>query len=109
MKLNIHTIDAFTDKQFSGNPAGVCILENDMPEKWMQNVAAEMNLSETAFIVKEVGKFRIRFFSPEAEIPLCGHATLSSSHIVYEQGIVEQGKEIIFIEYFTCRMGMCAD
>jgi len=93
----IYQVDAFTSEPFKGNPAGVCILENDMPEEWMQNVAMEMNLSETAFIVPEKNFFRIRFFSPEAEIPLCGHATLSSSHIIYEQGIVEAGKEIIFM------------
>jgi PhzF family phenazine biosynthesis protein len=93
----IYQVDAFTSEPFKGNPAGVCILDNDMPEEWMQNVAMEMNLSETAFIVPDKDLFRIRFFSPEAEIPLCGHATLSSAHIIYEQGIVEEGKEIIFM------------
>lgn len=92
----IYQVDSFTAEPFKGNPAGVCVLENDMPEKWMQNVAAEMNLSETAFIVKEGGKFRIRFFSPETEIPLCGHATLASGHILYQTGIVKKDKKIIF-------------
>ncbi len=71
--------------------------ENDMPEEWMQNVAMEMNLSETAFIVPDKGFFSIRFFSPEAEIPLCGHATLSSSHILFETGTVPREKEIKFL------------
>jgi len=93
----IYQVDAFTTEPFKGNPAGVCILENDMPEEWMQNVAMEMNLSETAFIVSDKEIFRIRFFSPEAEIPLCGHATLSSSHILYESGIVPHEKEIEFL------------
>jgi PhzF family phenazine biosynthesis protein len=93
----IFQVDAFTTEPFKGNPAGVCILENDMPEEWMQNVAFEMNLSETAFIVPDKGFFRIRFFSPGAEIPLCGHATLSSSHILYETGIVDRAREIKFL------------
>ena len=93
----IYQVDAFTTEPFKGNPAGVCILENDIPEEWMQNVAMEMNLSETAFIVSDKEIFRIRFFSPEAEIPLCGHATLSSSHILYESGIVPHEKEIKFL------------
>jgi len=93
----IYQVDAFTTEAFRGNPAGVCILEKDMPEEWMQNVAMEMNLSETAFILPDKGFFRIRFFSPEAEIPLCGHATLSSSHILYETGFVPLEKEIKFL------------
>lgn len=93
----IYQVDAFTDQSFKGNPAGVCILEKDAPEEWMQNVAAEMNLSETAFITPDDKAFKIRFFSPEAEIPLCGHATLSSAHILYETGVVEKNKEIIFL------------
>jgi PhzF family phenazine biosynthesis protein len=93
----IYQVDAFTTEPFKGNPAGVCILESDMPEEWMQNVAMEMNLSETAFVVPEKNNFRIRFFSPEAEIPLCGHATLSSSHILYETGIVPREEEITFL------------
>jgi len=95
--IKIYQVDAFTIVPFKGNPAGVCILENEMPEEWMQNIAMEMNLSETAFVMPDKSSFRIRFFSPEAEIPLCGHATLSSSHILYEQGIVGREKEIRFL------------
>jgi PhzF family phenazine biosynthesis protein len=93
----IYQVDAFTDQPFKGNPAGVCILESEMPEEWMHNMAAEMNLSETAFIVRDGKAFKIRFFSPEAEIPLCGHATLSSAHIMYETGVVQKNQEITFL------------
>ena len=92
----IYQVDAFTSEPFRGNPAGVCILENDMPDEWMQNVASEMNLSETAFIIPDSGYFRIRFFTPASEIPLCGHATLSSAHILYETGIAHAESEIKF-------------
>ena len=92
----IYQVDAFTAEPFKGNPAGVCLLEKEMPKKWMQNIAMEMNLSETAFILGGESKFKIRFFSPETEIPLCGHATLSSGHILYETGIVNDNKEILF-------------
>jgi PhzF family phenazine biosynthesis protein len=68
-----------------------------MPEYWMQNVALEMNLSETAFILPSGNDFSIRFFTPESEVPLCGHATLSSAHIMFESGIVNKAKTIIFI------------
>jgi PhzF family phenazine biosynthesis protein len=92
----IYQVDAFTAEPFKGNPAGVCIMQKEPSEYWMQNVAAEMNLSETAFIVKEGEKFKIRFFTPESEIPLCGHATLSSAHIMFETGLVSDDSTIIF-------------
>ena len=95
-KLEIYQVDAFTAQPFKGNPAGVCILESEPHEKWMQNVAMEMNLSETAFIFPGKDSFNIRFFSPQAEIPLCGHATLSSAHILFETGSVSADKEIVF-------------
>ena len=90
----IYQVDAFTSVPFKGNPAGVCILEKEMSEEWMQNVAAEMNLSETAFVTTGKTEFQIRFFSPETEIPLCGHATLSSAHIMFETGIVGRDEAI---------------
>jgi PhzF family phenazine biosynthesis protein len=92
----IYQVDAFTSEPFKGNPAGICILENDMPEKWLQNVAAEMNLSETAFVVPGNNEFQIRFFTPEKEMPLCGHATLSSAHIMFETGVVGRDETILF-------------
>lgn len=90
MKQNmiIYQVDAFTTEPFKGNPAGVCILDSEPSEKWMQNIAMEMNLSETAFIFPGKDCRNIRFFSPESEVPLCGHATLSASYILYETGII---------------------
>ena len=92
----IYQVDAFTSEPFKGNPAGVCILEKEMPEEWMQNIAAEMNLSETAFLTSQTDGYKIRFFTPAAEIPLCGHATLSSAHIMFETGLVQKNKTIHF-------------
>lgn len=85
--MNIYTVDAFTDKPFRGNPAGVCLLETGKPESWLQSVAAEMNLSETAFLVKVKDGFMLRWFTPKAEVDLCGHATLASAHLLWEEGI----------------------
>jgi len=90
----IYQVDAFTAEPFKGNPAGVCILEKDASDEWMQNVAAEMNLSETAFLTPDHQDFRIRYFTPAAEIPLCGHATLSSAHILYEKGLSDKLREV---------------
>jgi PhzF family phenazine biosynthesis protein len=98
MKLpnTIYQVDAFTTKPFRGNPAGVCILDKAPSEIWMQNIAMEMNLSETAFVFPVKGEKNIRFYSPEAEIDLCGHATLSASHILYETSLVKRNEEINF-------------
>ena len=93
----IYQVDAFTTNPFRGNPAGVCLLGKKMPDQWMQNVAMEMNLSETSFIILEKSEFPIRYFTPEAEIPLCGHATLASAHIMFETGIVSMDNEIVFL------------
>jgi PhzF family phenazine biosynthesis protein len=93
----IYQVDAFTTKPFKGNPAGVCILEKEPDSLWMQNVAMEMNLSETAFVIPQNKIFLIRFFTPEAEMKLCGHATLSASHILYETGIVKVEEGIKFL------------
>jgi PhzF family phenazine biosynthesis protein len=82
----IFQVDAFTDKPFKGNPAGVMIVREEISAEWMQNVAAEMNLSETAFLFPRENDFQIRYFTPEKEVPLCGHATLASAHILYELG-----------------------
>jgi PhzF family phenazine biosynthesis protein len=96
MPESIYQVDAFTTKPFRGNPAGVCILDYEPEADWMQNVAMEMNLSETAFVYPGKGNRTIRFFSPEAEVDLCGHATLSASHIIYETGIAKNSDELIF-------------
>jgi PhzF family phenazine biosynthesis protein len=90
----IYQVDAFTTIPFKGNPAAVCILEKEPTPEWMQNIAMEMNLSETAFVFNAQGGLNIRFFTPEAEMNLCGHATLSASHILYETAAVKS-REII--------------
>ena len=82
MKQRIYQIDAFTDTLFKGNYAAVCPLKEWLPEKTMQNIAAENNLPETAFFTGSEGKYRIRWFTPENEIDLCGHATLASSFLI---------------------------
>lgn len=98
MKISIplFQVDSFTDKPFTGNPAGVCLLPEKMPDAWMRNVAAEMNLSETAFLVKSGEDYDLRWFTPRVEIDLCGHATLASAHILWETGIAEPDKVIKF-------------
>lgn len=85
MKLPIYIADAFTDKLFGGNPAAICPLHEWLPVKTMQTIAAENNLSETAFIIEEDDHFRIRWFTPTTEVNLCGHATLASAHIFYTE------------------------
>lgn len=92
----IYQVDAFTDEPFKGNPAGVMIVDEDMTSDWMQQVALEMNLSETAFIIPNETGFRIRYFTPTREVPLCGHATLAGSHIIYELGIKPENESIEF-------------
>jgi PhzF family phenazine biosynthesis protein len=92
----IYQVDAFTTQPFKGNPAGVCVLDYEPSVVWMQNVAMEMNLSETAFIFPGKDCRSIRFYTPEAEINLCGHATLSASHIFYERKMVRSKEEIRF-------------
>src|SRR5690606_14005627 len=84
MNLKIYQADAFTDKAFGGNPAAVCPLDQWLDESTMQKIAMENNLSETAFFVRNGNAFDIRWFTPTAEIDLCGHATLASAHIIYE-------------------------
>jgi PhzF family phenazine biosynthesis protein len=84
MSVKIFQVDAFTSEPFKGNPAAVCLLDTARDEAWMQRVAAEMNLSETAFPVPKGGTFDLRWFTPTIEVPLCGHATLATSHILWE-------------------------
>ncbi len=85
MKLPVYIADAFTTKLFGGNPAAICPLQEWLPDKTMQSLAAENNLSETAFIIEEDDHFRIRWFTPSTEVKLCGHATLASAHIFYSE------------------------
>ena len=79
MSLKIYQVDAFTGKPFAGNPAGVCILPEVKNEKWMQDVARELNLAETAFLVRQSDGYNLRWFTPAVEVDLCGHATLASA------------------------------
>lgn len=95
--MKIFQVDAFTDQPFAGNPAAVCLLRHSMPEVWMQAVAREMNLSETAFVHRqENGNFALRWFTPSVEVDLCGHATLSAAHILWEQGYLDASAEAQF-------------
>src|SRR6185369_17731877 len=83
MPLTIYQVDSFTDRPFAGNPAGVCILSEPKTELWMQSVAKEMNVAETAFLVPQGDDFSLRWFTPAVEVDLCGHATLASAHILW--------------------------
>jgi PhzF family phenazine biosynthesis protein len=96
MGLTIFQVDAFTDKPFSGNPAGVCVVPEPQEERWMQNVAREMNLSETAFLQRQADGYNLRWFTPAVEVDLCGHATLASAHILWEVGYLEPGEQARF-------------
>ncbi|MFH0848406.1 MAG: PhzF family phenazine biosynthesis protein [archaeon] len=84
MGFKIFCVDAFTDKAFAGNPAAVCILNESRDEAWMQNLAREMNLSETAFLYAQKDDYSLRWFTPAVEVDLCGHATLASAHVLWE-------------------------
>jgi PhzF family phenazine biosynthesis protein len=87
MGQRICQVDAFTDRRFAGNPAAVCVLAEPVEDSWMQDVAAEMNLSETAF-ARRIGpesRFNLRWFTPQSEVDLCGHATLATAHVLWEE------------------------
>ena len=85
MAIRIHQVDSFTDVAFKGNPAGVCLLEEPADETWMQHIAAEMNVAETAFVQRRAdGDYDLRWFTPAVEVELCGHATLATAHILWE-------------------------
>lgn len=96
MKTPIFQVDAFTDQLFSGNPAGVVILEGQEESSWMQAVAREMNLSETAFVHPQQGGYHLQWFTPQVEVDLCGHATLASAHILWQTGLVQRAETIRF-------------
>jgi PhzF family phenazine biosynthesis protein len=97
----IYQVDAFTSEPFKGNPAGICILDAELSVSRMQNIAMEMNLAETAFLLPVKNGYKVRFFTPLAEVPLCGHASLAASHILYETGMVNIHEKI----RFSCRAG----
>ena len=86
MGIPLLQVDAFTDRPFHGNPAAVCLLDAPRDEAWMQSVAAEMNLAETAFVVPQADGFSLRWFTPTLEVDLCGHATLATAHALWQTG-----------------------
>jgi len=100
-RIKLYQVDAFTDKLFKGNPAAVCILDQWIDEDLMQNIAAENNLSETAFVLKKNNRYEIRWFTPEAEVDLCGHATLATAHVLYEHFALDQST----IQFYSHRSG----
>jgi PhzF family phenazine biosynthesis protein len=98
MGIRISQVDAFTNQRFGGNPAAVCVLTEQADDPWMQSVAAEMNLSETAF-ARRLGtgsKFNLRWFTPRVEVDLCGHATLATAHILWEEGHLAIDEPAVF-------------
>src|SRR5689334_17318664 len=96
MGLAIAQVDAFADRPFRGNPAAVCVLPAPREEAWMRDVAREMNLSETAFLHPENEGYRLRWFTPAVEVDLCGHATLASAHVLWEDGVLPRDRQARF-------------
>ena len=94
--LRYFVVDAFTDRPFSGNPAAVVPLTEWKDDGWLQSVAMEMNLSETAFLVPEGDGYRLRWFTPRVEVALCGHATLTSAHVLWSEGYAAVDRKIEF-------------
>lgn len=96
MGERIHWVDTFAERPFEGNPAAVCVGDRPAGEAWMAALAAELGLSETAFVTPEDGAFRLRWFTPVREVDLCGHATLASAHVLWETGAVPTDAAIEF-------------
>lgn len=96
MPIPITQVDAFTNEPFAGNPAAICILDEPRDDQWMQSVAVEMNLAETAFLQKRDDGYDLRWFTPAFEVDLCGHATLAAAHVLWEQGHLQPGEQARF-------------
>jgi PhzF family phenazine biosynthesis protein len=97
MSVPIYQVDAFTSEAFRGNPAAVCLLDAQREDAWMQNVAMEMNLSETAFLLpRSPNRYDLRWMTPEIEVDLCGHATLASAHVLFNIRHADSRKPITF-------------
>jgi PhzF family phenazine biosynthesis protein len=96
MSPRIVQVDAFTAEPFAGNPAAVCVLAHAADKRWMQQVAREMNLSETAFLFRQGDGWSLRWFTPSVEVALCGHATLASAHVLWQDGHLAQGVQARF-------------
>ena len=105
MKLEIFQVDAFTSRSFGGNPAAVVPLEAWLPDETMLNIAAENNLAETAFFVKNDSRYDIRWFTPKVEINLCGHATLASAHVIFNDLKLEES-ELRFVSHLSGELGV---
>jgi len=95
-KTPLFQVDAFTNTAYGGNPAAVCVLSETQSDAWMQQVAQEMNLSETAFLYPEADGFRLRWFTPTVEVDLCGHATLATGHVLWSEGYLQEDQEARF-------------
>jgi PhzF family phenazine biosynthesis protein len=96
MAIRIIQVDAFTDRAFAGNPAAVCVLAEMPNDQWMRDVAREMNLSETAFLAAREDGYDLRWFTPAVEVELCGHATVASAHVLWEDGHLPAGEQARF-------------
>ena len=96
MSQTIVQVDAFTAQPFCGNPAAICVLEEARSERWMQAVAREMNLAETAFLQRAPDGWSLRWFTPLVEVDLCGHATLASAHVLWEDGVAGPAETLRF-------------
>jgi len=96
MAIRIVQVDAFTNRPFGGNPAAVCVLPEAPSDQWMRDVAREMNLSETAFLVKQADGYNLRWFTPAVEVDLCGHATVASAHVLWQDGHLPEGVQARF-------------
>ncbi len=96
MGIRMVQVDAFTNRPFAGNPAAVCVLREAKPEQWLRDVAREMNLSETAFLWEREDDYRLRWFTPAAEVDLCGHATVASAHVLWEDRHLLAGRQARF-------------
>jgi predicted PhzF superfamily epimerase YddE/YHI9 len=106
MKLPLYQIDAFATELFTGNPAAVCLLKSWLPDALMQSIAAENNLAETAFVVSNDQGFHIRWFTPQVEVRLCGHATLASAHVLI-QHVGISGNEVAFHSHLSGKLTVC--
>jgi PhzF family phenazine biosynthesis protein len=121
--MEYHIIDVFTDRLFGGNPAGVCMLDEWLPDDVLQNIAAENNLSDTAFLVKQDGYYDLRWFTPLLEIDLCGHATVASAFVLFEEAektvneirfktmsgimMVTKGQDMLYLDFPARPVAVC--
>src|SRR5215475_9705119 len=96
MGIRVVQVDAFTNQPFAGNPAAVIVLDETKPDDWMKDVAREMNLSETAFLVPQNGGYQLRWLTPAVEVDLCGHATVASAHVLWQDGHLPEGRQARF-------------